>query len=265
MFNAIRAEFKRENLKFRYDFSKEFSSSFWENQERTSILYLAFKFCLFSFYLVLFTIYFNITLHIPFYVKVRGAAYLTNWTFTLCIFSSLLGLVTIARCYVYQNEGEKIDALPDHPKLFCIYWLTHSVAVDFSLAVLFIYFSFIFFYMKKPYYWWGLIFHFLFPTATLLDFIVVRMQVKLLHGWSSLVLGFTYGIFHIVYHFCGGKSIMGEDNIYPIFDWKNNFLKSFSVGFLALIVLVLCRIIVFWIYLCKLKIKGRLLKQNEYF
>lgn len=242
-------ELKTENLtNFVYNSPQDFYISQWQQNDTVSYKYLVYRFFVLTFHLTIATIYVNITLQIPMYVKLRQTAYLTNWTFNLCIITSLIGLIVTAKAYVRERYEEKL--------LFITYWVLHNLTVDTCVAVGVLYYSCVFFLTTKLHYW-GLVYHFLFTTITVVDLFMVRMEVRLLHGWITLIFGTVYAVFQPIYYYCGGKGIWGQDNLYPVIDWKHQVLRSIAISLIGIVFLVFCRMSQFLMYLLRISLYNK--------
>ncbi|XP_063431882.1 protein rolling stone-like [Mytilus trossulus] len=83
----------------------------------------------------------------------------------------------------------------------------------------------------------------------LLDTFITRMPVRLLHVYQSLLLGFTYIFFTIIYWFFGGLNQFGQPFIYTVLNYGQSPKKAF-IYVMAIIFIVspLIHSFVFFLY-----------------
>ena len=96
----------------------------------------------------------------------------------------------------------------------------------------------------------------------LIDTMVTRTPVRMLHLYQSIVMGASYTIFSYLYHLCGGTNHKGEPYIYKPLNYSN-FKVAISTALVSvLLVAPLIHCCIFFLYRFRLFLH-RYLKEVE--
>lgn len=105
-------------------------------------------------------------------------------------------------------------------------------------------------------------YHFIFTILILIDGQVVQFKVKLSHAFITVIYGIIYSIFTIVYYACGGKSLLGEENLYPLLNWGENPGVAVAACFGATMFGAFARVLSYLLYKLRLYIYRKVRKQK---
>lgn len=162
--------------------------------------------------------------------------YLTHWGVMMCMATSVLGAVLVARWYFHPEYSEKICNCEDMPRIFKVYWTMHNVTLVMSICITVIY--------------WGILYndemvvdanniliHATNCIFMFIDLIIVAYPTRLWHVVQPIFFGMIYCLFSVVYYLCDGTNKKGYHYIYPVLDWSKP--KSAMVTVVQTIVLAI--------------------------
>lgn len=88
--------------------------------------------------------------------------------------------------------------------------------------------------------------HGLNAMFVLVDILISRTPVRMLHLYQCSCLGILYTLFSYVYHLCGGTNHKDEPYIYKPLDYANNFRMAISTALVS--VFLVAPLIHCWIF-----------------
>ena len=89
--------------------------------------------------------------------------------------------------------------------------------------------------------------HGLNAVFVLVDTLISRTPIRMLHLYQCAGLGIIYTAFSYMYHLCGGTNHKGEPFIYKPLDYNNNFRMAVSTAFIS--VFFVAPLIHCWVFL----------------
>ena len=210
--------------------------------------------------------------------------YLTNWSFTILTISFIL-LSSLSACDVYrewkdrfqqtENSQDQYGTFEDEeagtmnlasetetpggvkkpavikpaPSRWYhqIFWLVYDVAFCVGIFVTICYWSFV---LKGTPDFLDISTHALNTVFILVEVILGRVPIRLLHVVYTMIYLSAYVIFTVIYWTAGGRNAKDEPYIYEILDYEGKSAGSLVVSVLSLLFIgvPVCQIVLFGLY-----------------
>lgn len=260
---SLRKEWKLSNLKWEYSKWQAFVTSQWQIATEADTCFFVYR----TFHLVAFItialVYASLS-YKSLEISLRALAYFTMWSYIVCVLNSFYAFMCVTT-YKFCRKSEVRLGCSDEGQLSVmlkIYWVLNNIALDTAFATTILYFIGKTFSCKVQHPVYADAAHFWNSILMLMDLFVAQVPIRLVHVYVSVLFGVGYTVFTYVYYYCGGLSIRGTHNIYPLLDWKYNIDKTMLAVFGGLGFLIVFRFVIYGLHDLRCWIYGRYYMQR---
>ncbi|CAG9796418.1 unnamed protein product [Diatraea saccharalis] len=171
--------------------------------------------------------------------------YLTNWGLLLVTMMTTSGLLVSIIAICAKPDYDDIEV----PWYIGVYWFIYNIAVSLALMITALYWILLYNpdnYESRRMFWFDLSTHGFNSCIAIVELLVSRTPLRLLHIYQPLGIGVWYAVFTAIYYAAGGTDSKGEPYIYEVLDWRNGRRSTaiifISFGGLMVIYIVLCAV-----------------------
>ncbi|XP_060592175.1 protein rolling stone-like [Ruditapes philippinarum] len=191
----------------------------------------------------------------------KAAIMLTYWSFYILVACQILRAVN---CWYYislRKQGQDVKACLQNKRRIKMQWLLHNLGSDAAPLVSVLFWTIA--YDGSGVTLVNCTTHGINAVFVLVDTLISRTPVRMLHLYQSSCMGFVYMLFSYIYHLAGGTNHKGEPYIYKPLDYNNNFSVAISTALVSIfLVAPLIHCWIFFLYRFRLFIH-RYLKAVE--
>lgn len=219
------------NFSFDCATPESFVTSQWLRDPRPSAKYSTYRWILAAYFS--FVLIYSIVTSENW--KLYGI-YLTNWNVIVNALSSLIGAILVTR---YCNGVINLENKPRRMGIgFKIYWLLSSISTPVCLSVTILYWTLLFKHSDVSLN--NSLTHGGNAVVLVIDVLVNDHPPRFGHFIYPMFFGASFGyLFTSVFTMLGGTNMDSENFVYPLLDWRNDFLGACRWSLIASI-LVSC-------------------------
>lgn len=237
-----------------------FARSQWQFEKKPSLFYLIYRWLIMSFFVSVWitSIIDEKNLDKEAIFRVKWLIYLTNWGFTICMLQAIMATAMCMASYTSSKGGKnKVDEeMSVLQTLYKPYWIIFSVSMDIAIAITLLYWILIYDDTKMDVDALNFLVHGTNSIAMVIELLVTAHPINLVHSLWSVLFGFVYIIFSVIYHAAGGTSRDGGESIYPLLNWnKPGVTAGICIG--VLFFLLFLHIFIYGVYWIRSWIHGR--------
>lgn len=190
--------------------------------------------------------------------RVKWLIYLTNWGFTICMIQAILATAMCMASYRASGGGktEVNEEMSVLQMLYKPYWIIFSISMDIAIAITLLYWILIYDESKMDLDALNFLVHGTNSIAMVIELLVTAHPINLIHCLWSVLFGFVYIIFSVIYHVSGGTSRDGGPSIYPLLNWnKAGSTAGICIG--VLFFLVFLHVFIYAVHWVRCWVHGR--------
>lgn len=185
-----------------------------------------------------------------FYTAIYGvlgakmAIMLTYWSYYILVGCQILRAINCWHYISLKKQGKDVRTHLQNKRRIKAQWLLHNLSSDAAPLVSVLFWT-------LAYDGSGVTFincttHGMNAVFVLVDMMISRTPIRMLHLYQSSCMGFVYMVFSYIYHLAGGTNHKGEPYIYKPLDYTNNFRMAISTGLVS--VFLVAPLIHCWIF-----------------
>ncbi|CAH1153514.1 unnamed protein product [Phaedon cochleariae] len=154
--------------------------------------------------------------------------FLTNWGFTLCTTQAVIGLFLLVSCVLARQSTKMRRFQAIALRLYPTYWVLNTLATSTAFAITVVYWTKVYNVDTMKLDEMNYLVHGNNSVLMFIDLWMVSHPVRILHVVYTIVFGFTYTLFTLIYYSAGGTSRDGSRCIYKIVDWDKPLPTSLT-------------------------------------
>ncbi|XP_048517010.1 protein rolling stone-like [Dendroctonus ponderosae] len=255
--NLFIAWFNKEDLCYNYRNPLDFYLPQWQTSEKLDLSFLVYRLFNTGYFYTIFYFSERATWNVPHNIKVCVFLYYTYWSFLISTLTSLVFLIVsvLRMCeeLSQENNEEQSDKKTNLPIWFKLQYALSALNFDATITTSCGFWTLVYFYQNKSFHLGSCILHLWNTIILLIDFMIVRVPVRLSHGIYSVLLTIVYFIFTFFYYISGGKSLTGQHYLYKMLDYQNPGLVC--AGIVAVMTyVVLARLLAYGLFKLRVRI-----------
>lgn len=223
--------------------AEEFVQSQWQSRTK-STFFLLYRLSLAVFFTAV--VVNSIVVSVSIQEWTKYFIYLTHWGIMMCMGTTVMGAILVARWYFHPEFSDKICNCEEMPRAFKIYWMIHNITLIVSICITTIYWA-ILHNDEMPVDANNILIHAANCMFMLIDLIIVAYPVRIWHVVQPIGFGLIYCLFSVIYYLCDGTGKNGRPYIYNVLDWRSPGKAMVTVvGTVVLAVII--HVLMFFLY-----------------
>lgn len=189
----------------------------------------------YAIYRTLVAVYFFLMVFYTAIYGVLGAKMmimLTYWSFYILVACQILRAINCWHYISLRKEGKDVRQHLTNKRRMKLQWLLHNLGSDAAPLVSVLFWTIA--YDGSGVTLVNCTTHGINAVFVLVDTLISRTPIRMLHLYQSSCMGLIYMVFSYVYHLAGGTNHKGEPYIYKPLDYTNNFRVAISTALVSI-------------------------------